>query len=107
MIEQSICNAQVAIQAKGSHHYFVGICVGGDSISVGSPEQVKCSAEEVTVSNKDFEDAVEVFLTGLNIEFKNCIECFESFLRLVCITIYLDDVGKERRGNGIIKRLEA
>lgn len=48
---------------------------------MGRPEEVKCRAEEVTISNKDFEDAVEVFLTGLDVEFKNCVESFESFLR--------------------------
>lgn len=48
---------------------------------MGGPEEVKCRAEEVIISNEDFEDAIEVFRTGLDVEFKNCIESFESFLR--------------------------
>lgn len=48
---------------------------------MGRPEEVKSRAEEVIISNKDFEDAVEVFLKGPDVEFKNCIESLESFLR--------------------------
>lgn len=74
---------------------------------VGRSEEVKCRAEEVIISNKDFEDGIEVFCTGPNVEFKNCVECFEGFLGQICIPIYLDDVSEERWGNGMIKGLEA
>lgn len=66
---------------------------------MGGPKEIKCRVEEVTISNKDFENAIEVFRKGLYVEFKNCIESFESFLRQFCITIDFNDVSKERWGN--------
>lgn len=61
---------------------------------VGRSEEVKCRAEEVIISNEDFEDGIEVFCMGPNVEFENCVECFEGFLGQICIAIYLDDVSE-------------
>lgn len=47
---------------------------------VGRSEEVKCWAEEVVIRNEDFKDGIEMFRTGLDIEFKNCTESFEGFL---------------------------
>lgn len=47
-----------------------------------------------------------MFCTGFDVEFKNCAESFEGFLGEICITVDLNDVSKERRGNGVITGFE-
>lgn len=74
---------------------------------MGRPKEIKCRLDEVTVSNKDFENAIEVFCKGLDVEFKDCIEGFENFLWQVCITIDFNDVSEERWGNGVVMEFEA
>lgn len=66
-------------------------------------EEVKSWSKEVTVINKDVEYAVEVFWKRFHIKMKNSVKCFKGFTRQSSITINLDNLRKERRGNGVIK----
>lgn len=58
------------------------------------------------MSNKDFKDAVQVLGQGFDVELKDCVEGFEGFFGHLSISIDLNDVGEEGRGDGVVIGLE-
>lgn len=58
------------------------------------------------MSDEDFEDAIQVLGQGFDVELKDCVEGLEGFFRHLSISVDLNDVGEEGRGDGEVLGLE-
>lgn len=58
------------------------------------------------MSDKNFKNAIELFGKRLDIKLENQVKCFQGFVRQPSITINFDNLGEERRRNGVILGFE-